>query len=267
MKKNIYIYVICATGLLLSSSCGKKKEYESNDILLAKAVKSAAEDCDWEAAKALAYKAREQNPNDPAARIMFALALEQCSDLDRAVEEITTAASLAPSDFMAQYTKGRILFKAEMYQDCPAPLETAREIRPGNPQVLLLLAETYAMLKNYKESIKNYVALAKTDIYKNKPEPYNEIGVLFFKKKNYKMSLEFFNRAYAKSSDSPAVNLNLGVFWDTVSVLYKKEAASSGKAAGNALKYYTKYIKLTEGLSRDANRKKVSARIEQLKKH
>jgi len=103
-------------------SC-KDKQYQSNAVLLKKAITAANDNGEWEDAKALAFKAREQDLNDANARVMFALALEQCDDLDRAVEEIKVAASLDADNFMAHYTKGRILFKTERYEDCPGPPE------------------------------------------------------------------------------------------------------------------------------------------------
>ena len=250
-------------GCLLFSSCGKQKKYESNAVILKKALTAVMENGEWEKAKALAYKAKEQNPDDPSARIMFALALEQCGDLDRAMEEINVAVNLAPSDFMANYTKGKLHFKAENYEDCPLVLEKAKELRPENPQVLLLLARTYAILNIENKAIQNYVALAKTPDYKNQPEVYNELGVIFYKKKDYKRAVRFFDEAYNKNSDSPAVNGNLAVFWDNIAMICAADINKASKAAENAVKYYTAYEELIKMNPRaDVKRKKILDRID-----
>jgi tetratricopeptide (TPR) repeat protein len=122
--KNLIIFLLVFISISFFSC--KEKKYESNSVLLNKAKEAAHKNGEWEDAKSLAFKARKQDMNDPNARIMFALALEQCGDRDRAIEEIKVAVNLDPENFMAQYTKGRMLFKTEIYEDCPDPLEAAK---------------------------------------------------------------------------------------------------------------------------------------------
>jgi Flp pilus assembly protein TadD len=264
MKNHIFIAVALTVLTAFLSSCKDKQPYESNASILKKAITAAADNEEWENAKKLAFKAREQDPKDPNARVMFALALEQCEDLNRAIEEIKVATSLDPSNFMANYTQGRLLYKNEIYEDCPVPLEKAKEIKPKNSQVLLLLARTYAILNNYNEAIKNYVEIAKLPEFKNSAEIYNELGVLFFKKKDYKRAVRFLNKAYSLDPKLPSLNLNLAVFWENLAKLYKKE--NSKKALTTAIKYYSVYEQL---LATDPHsetvRKTILAKIEKLK--
>ena len=249
---------------LFVSSCGGEKTYESNASILKRAIK-AAENGEWEKAQSLAFKAKKQDPNDPNARVMFALALDQCEDINRAIEEIKVATSLEPSNFMAQYIQGMLLFKNQIYEDCPVPLEKARELQPDNPQTIMLLARTYSQLDNHNEAIKNYVALAKMPQYKNSPEIFNELGVLFFKKKDYKRALKFFNRAYTQNPELPSLNRNIAIFWETLSKLYD-DKGKSAKAAANAVKYYTVYENLLSSDSHsEAMRKEILDKIEKLK--
>lgn len=262
---NLFLFFISLLCICLTSCIDKK--YESNAVLLKKAIKAANDNGEWEAAKALAFKAREQDVNDANARVMFALALEQCDDLDRAVEEIKIASTLDPENFMAHYTKGRLLFKTEIFEDCPDPLETAKELKPDNPQVLLLLARTYALLNINNKAIKNYVALAKNQEYKDSPEVYNELGVLFYNKKDYKRSVRFLNKAFSKNDKAPAVCFNLGVFWDTLTMICKDDPSKASKAAKNAIKYYNVYIGLIKvNPKSEPQRRKVLERIEVLSK-
>ena len=266
MNHKIIVFTLSVSVAIFSFSCKKKQEFESNAILLKKAI-AAGQDGYWDKAKQLAFKAKEQDPKDANARTMFALALEQCEDKGRAIEEIKIATSLDPSNFMAQYTKARLLFNNEIYEDCPAPLEKAKELRPNTPQVLLLLAQTYSMLSNYDESINNYIKLAKLPQYKNSPEIYNELGVLFFKKKDYKKAVRLFNKAYSEQPDSKVVNLNLAVFWDTITMLCNGNKSKAAKAAGNAVKYYEAYVNMIGSAPYLAIRKQnIEKRISELKK-
>lgn len=261
-----YIYILAFLSFF-TYSCNEKK-YESNAILLKKAILSAKEKGEWEDAKSFAYKAREQDSTDANARVMFALALEQCDDLERAVEEIKVAVSLDPNNFMANYTKGRLLFKTEVFEDCPAPLESAKKIKPENLQVLLLLARSYAVLNINKKAINNYVALAKSKQYKDEPEIYNELGVLFFNKKDYKRSVRFLNMAFEKDNNSPSVCFNLGVFWDKYALLCEDNRVNASKAAKEAIKFYGLYVKLISvNPQSEPQQQKVLNRIEKLKKY
>jgi Flp pilus assembly protein TadD len=246
MKKyTFYPMMILVASTVVLSSCKDKKAYESNASILKKAITAAADNADWENAKKLAFQAREQDPKDPNARVIFALALEQCNDLNRAIEEIKVATSLSPDNFMANYTQGRLLLKNEIYEDCPQPLEKAKKLHNNNPQVLLLLAKSYSLLNNHNEAIKNYIQLAKLKEFKQSPEIYNELGILFFKKKDYKRALRFLNKAYSLDSTSPSINLNLAVFWEKLAKLYDKK--SSKKAILTSVKYYSAYENLLAG--------------------
>ena len=267
IMKNFIMRVVMVIALILvCSSCSKKEPYESNASILKKAIEAGSAG-EWEKAKALAFKARTQDPKDPNARVMFALALEQCEDLERAIEEIKIAVSLDPSIFMAQYTKGRLLFDNDIYEDCPAPFEKAKELDPTNPQVLLLLARTYSLLSNYDEAIKNYVQLAKLPEYKDSPEVFNELGVLFFKKKDYKRAIRFLNRAYSLDPKLPSINLNLAVFYETMVPLCGDNKSQALTAMKNAIKYYTDYEELLVSDSHaEATRKEILDKIEELKK-
>ena len=266
MKNFIMRVVIIAALIMVCSSCSNKEPYESNASILKKAIESASNG-EWEKAKELAFKAKTQDPKDPSARIMFALALEQCEDIERAIEEIKVAVSLDPSSFMAQYTKGRLLFQNEIYEDCPAPLEKANELKPGQARVLLLLARTYSLLNNYDEAIKNYVQLAKLPEFKESPEVFNELGVLFFKKKDYKRAIRFFNRAYTLNPKLPSINLNLAVFYETLVPLCEGNKEKALTALKNAIKYYSDYEQLLVSDSHaETTRKEIIDKIADLNK-
>ena len=228
--------------LFFVTSCGKST-FESNDVILRKAIKLALDKGDWKNAQILAFKAVNQNGKDVNARVVFALTLEQADELDRALDEIKQAVLIDSENFMAQYTKGRLLFKSHSFEDCPEPLENAKRLNPNSPQVLLLLAKSYALLGVNDKAIKNYVALAKHSEYVNAPEVYNELGVLFYKKQDYSRAARFFKKALSLNPDSPTANLNMGVLCDNLCFSSGKPAVRR-RYARLAEKRYLRYYKL-----------------------
>ena len=263
MKNFIITAVLLSIMIVVLSSCREKEPYESNATILKKAIE-AANGGKWEESQSLAFKAVKQDSKDANARVMFALALEQCEDLDRAIEEIKVATTLASSNFMAQYTQGRLLFENAIYEDCPVPLEKAKELKPNHSQVLLLLARTYSLLNNYDAAIKNYVLLAKLKQYNKSAEVYNEIGVLFLKKKDYKRSIRFFNRAYSLNPKLPSLNRNLAIFYETLAKLCTENKGLIARR--NAMKYYSVYEHLlSSDPHAEATRKEILEKIDQLK--
>lgn len=259
------LIILLLSGAMIS--CGKKEPYKSNSVLLKQAIASAADNGNFQSAMKLAFKARNQNPKDANARIMLALAMEQLNDLDHATEEIKVAADLAPDNFMANYTKGRILFKAKIYEDCPAPLSKAKQLKPDDFATILLLAKTYAHLNNYKDAIKNYALLGKMKGYKDKYKIYNEIGILLLKKKDYKRAYSFLTKAIKEKPDSVIINRNMAIFWDKMALLLKKSKNQKARLyALQAVKFYNIYIKLAENNPRNAgDTDKAKERISALK--
>lgn len=263
MIKHFLKYTFLCGIIFCLTSCGKS-DFVSNGVLVQQA-KTEAQKGNWAEARKLAKKAVDQNGKDANARVMLALALEQCEQDDLALEEIEQAVLADPNHFMAQYSKGRMLFKKQRYGDCPEPLAKANQLKPNMPQTLLLLARTNAILDVHKEAVTYYVALAKLDEYKNKTEPYNELGVLFMKKKDFKRALRFFREAYAKNDKSIPVNINLAVFWDNLTQLCGDDKAKARKPAANAIKYYIASEKLlVSNPQSTAKRKIILARIKEL---
>ncbi len=233
-------FIIYSALLVLSLSnmgCGKE-EFVSNDVLLGDAISMASEG-KWREARDLASRAVLQDGKDANARVMLALALEQDGQEGLALEEIVQAANLDQHNFMAQFTKGRMLFKRGRYEDCPVPLKKAIELKPGSIEPLMLLARTNAYLGIHKEAVANFASLAKHEGYRNRPEAFNELGVLFMKQKDYRRALSFFEVAREKGSGSVTVNTNLAVLWDNIHSESDRDSPRRAQAAENALSYYS----------------------------
>ncbi|MBN1864008.1 MAG: tetratricopeptide repeat protein [Victivallales bacterium] len=229
--------------LAVSAVCCGRREFVSNDALLGDAVSMASEG-KWSEARDLASRAVIQDGKDARARVMLALALEQSGQDGLALEEIVQGADLDPESFMAQFTKGRMLFKRGRYEDCPVPLKKALELKPDSTETLMLLARTNTYLKVHKEAVANFAALAKLAGYRDRPEAYNELGVLFMNQKDFRRALSFFDVALGKDAENVTVNINLAVLWDTIHSESGKDSPRRAQAAENALMYYSKAEKL-----------------------
>ena len=256
---------LVAVAVSLSAGCGKKR-YEANSVLIGRAIRKAADEGKWAEARTLAEKAVSQNPDDANAHVMLALALEQAGELKKAIEEAAAAVETDPDNFMAQYTYGRLLFKASDYAHCPKPLKKARKLKPNEPCSALLLARTNVMLGVDKEAIKNYLGLASMKDYAKNPAPYNELGVLFFKRRDYPMAKRCFERALTCAPSDRVVNLNLAVFWDKIASICAKDKVKARIAKAKALKYYQACLdNLSESNpGNDAKRRRILARMKVL---
>lgn len=264
MFKQIFLNVYLLAFVVFLTSCGQGP-YESNNVLLKKAI-GAGSKGNWLEARKFAQKAVNQNGKDANARTMLALALEQAEEEQQAIEEINQAVIADPNNFMAQYTKGRLLFKNKRYEDCPDPLEKANELKPNSPETVLLLARTYAVLNVSQKAISHYIELAKQENFKNTPEPFNELGVLFMKKKDYKRALTFFREAYTKDATNIPVTINMAIFWDNLTIMCADNPEKARRPAASAIRYYIASEKLlVSNPQAESKRQKILERIRELK--
>ncbi len=248
-----FIAVVALLSVLVSCGGGVK---QTNEELLQSALAAASgPKADWQKARALAFKAVKQKSEDANAHLILALALEQCGQPDNAVDEIRKAVELDPGNFMAQYSKGRILFERDRIGDCIAPLKEAQKLKPESENVMLLLARSSAALGRYKEAMSYYATLARNPAYKDRPEPYNELAMLYVKQKDNVKASAFFNEAYKKAPSNYIVVLNIGIFCD----VYLNNPAY-------AIKHYNRYQELTlSNRELEPVRAKLKKRIEFLK--
>ncbi len=257
-----FLWVAALVLALSQTGCGKKR-YEDNSALIGRAIRKAADEGKWDEARTLAEKAVSQNPDDANAHVMLALALEQAGELKDAVAEAGAAVEADPDNFMAQYTLGRLLFKTSDYANCPKPLKKARALKPKEPCSALLLARTNVMLGVDREAIKNYLDLVAMKDYASNPAPYNELGVLFFKRRNYTMAKRCLEKAFKYAPSSPVVNMNLAVFWDKIALICAKDKVKSGIARAKAIKYYKACLGNMSATNpgNDTDRRRVEKRI------
>ncbi|GEM_PF-1284805 len=252
-----YFTSILLLGVLafgLASCSGGTKQ--TNEELLKSAIEAATgPKADWQKARSYAFKAVKQKSDDANARVMLAISLEQCGQASNAIDEIRKAVELDPKNFMAQFTKGRMLFENDRIGDSIAPLKEARKLKPDNANALLLLARSSAALGRNKEAAEYYATLAKLPNYKEKAVPFNELAVLYVNQKDYQKASLFFQEAYKRAPNDHIVVLNIGIFCD----VYLKNPAY-------AIKHYNRYQELTLSNPELATvRNKLKKRIEFLK--
>ena len=244
--------IAVAAGL---SACGERTSLTNDQLLQSALAAAGGPKADWQKARGFAAKAVKQNQNDARAHVMLALSLEQCGQINSAIDEIRKAVALDPKNFLALFSTGRMLFENDRIGDSIAPLKEAYKIHPGNDNVLVLLAGSSAKLGRFKEAANYYATLAKHPMYKDRPDPLNEIGVLYAAQKDYPTALACFNLAYKKAPNSHIVVLNLGIIYD----VYLKDPP-------NAIRFYNKYQELTmRNPELEPLRDKLKRRIEVLK--
>jgi Tfp pilus assembly protein PilF len=222
--------VAAAAVLLVSCSGGGR---ETSEDILKKAV-IAAENGDWEEAGKLASGVIKKDPKDANALTLLALSLDHAGKQKQALDEARKAAHAAPSNFMAQYMLGSLLFASGKFDESIAPLKAAHDLRPENIDTTVLLAQASSILK-LPDAVTYYAVIAKHPRYQSQAAPWNELGALFADKKDFNRAAEFFARAYKLEPDNHIVALNLAVFIDKC----------LGKP-GQAKQYYYRYQKLAE---------------------
>ncbi len=224
----IKISVAAFVLAIAAVSCAEKL---STPELLTKASDAAAKG-NWEVAKEFAQRAVKQNPQDADAQVMLAMALEATGDVDKAIDEVRKAVKIDEKNFSAQFTLGRLYYGKADYSQCIGPLKKAYAIKPDSADALILLGKASASLK-LSEADWYFAMLAKNDKYKSRPEPWNELGTIYFDRNEVQRAIRYFDRAYALAQDNPVTALNLAVAYD-----------AAGQKA-NAKKFYYKYLALT----------------------
>ncbi len=253
IKKICFPALIMAVSLFMPS-CKKEVPPPSNVIMTEVISAASGPAASWKEAKSKAYRAVKFYPSDPNARIMLALALEQCGQKNNALDEIKTAVKLDKDNFAAQFNLGRILMASDHYDEALGPLKTALKLSPGNQEVVILLARCSQILGLYDDAILYYKALSRGGRYINKPEALNEIAVIMVKKGEYQKAYGILQLALGKDQDNPSVILNLAIVCDKYMGIKP-----------DALKLYQKYLELTlKNTGLKQTRAEVDARMKEI---
>lgn len=250
MKRLMLLIFSVTLTAILTAGCGGSKVPTAQ--LLTKSMTLTVEG-NWKEAGELAAKAAKQDPNSAEASVLLALSLENTSRIDDALDEINKAVELNPKLFIAQYTKGRLLFAKEKYESSIAPLKAALALKPESTDTVILLAQASSNI-NSNDAAGYYAMLAKNARYKTRPEPWNELGIFFLSKKDYQKAKAYFRQAEKLAPGNPICTLNLAIINDQ----YLNLPAES-------VSYYNKFMRLTESNpGYDSVRQDVSERLKKL---
>ncbi len=245
---------IFALALLAGTSCREKIKGDSSTYVKM-AMSAALKRGDWRKAAELAATAVKRDRENANAHLVYALALEQAGQHEKALNEALRAAQLDPEHFMAQYTKGRMLFERHQYQDCIGPLAAADKLKPGCPQVLILMGKCHSVLNNLNQARKCYTRLGHIPEYRKRPEAFNELGVLYLKKGEVRKGFAYIYRANQLKSSDPVLVLNLAIVYD----VYLNQPRK-------AVLLYNKYLKLIlRNNALEPKRDKVRMRIDKIR--
>ncbi len=247
-----FLLIISALILLISiSGCGK--ETASSDTLLRQAITLASKDGNWEESLEYAERAVNADSQNINALIMYALALEHSTQINKAKTELRKAISINPNNFMAQLSIGKLLYQSRDYEGAYEYLTNAYKLDPNNIDALILFAQCSAKLQTVNTD-QVFQKLAKTEYYKNKPEIYNELGTYYAKANNLSKAAQNLTEAYKLAPNNPIIVVNLGVFCDKYLNKPKK-----------ARFFYRKFISLTDNNPAfQIQKQQVTSRIKQI---
>lgn len=236
IMKSITLLFLLST-LVILQSCSENLSGKSVDELLSRGCELARNN-DWDKALKYAQAADEREPANSGALVLLALAYENTGELEQALQAARLAVKTDAKYFQAQYTLGRLCLKdPAKIQDSIEPLKRALRLKPGDTDTLVLLAQGSKKL-GLLETVKYFEQLAKTKRYQGKPEPWNEMMIIYAEQNNTRDAARCLVTAYSRATDNPIIVLNFALFWD-----YYARPKSSTEALG----YYRRFLELVAG--------------------
>ena len=249
-----YFWVIPALllAILMLVGCGKSQPM-STQALMNTALSEASRG-EWEDALDRLETVCSREPRNVSALIFKALAYEGCGKIDLALNTARAAVKIAPTNFQAQYTLGRLYASdKEKMQDAITPLLRARQLKPGDSDTLLLLGRCSSALK-LDSAIKYYRELTESPKFRRRAELWNEMAVYYAERKQTLPAAKCFVKAYKLAPSNPLIVLNFATFIDQ----YFGDAK-------RALKLYQQYLKITAPTPGfESQRQRVEKRIQQI---
>lgn len=234
-QKKIKILLSFIFGIaIFANSCRLAKEQSSQELLSEALVNLSGRNPDWKKAKVLAEKAVKADKNDFRAIILLAAAYEKTGRVGSATDQLKKAVKIAPDNFLAQFTLGRLYFETGKFDQALTHLVSANKAEPSNSTVLFYLAQTYQKLKQYKNAHGAYIKLCQLPDFRKRPEPYNELGVIYLQNKDLNNALKALIYAYRLDKENYKIVWNLAIFYD----YYARNSSS-------AINFYDRYQYLT----------------------
>lgn len=240
MKSIMLITLLLSLTIL--QSCSENLADKSVDQLLNSGCESARNGL-WTKALKYAKAAVKREPANAGALVLAALAYENNDNIEQALQAARLAVKADAKYFQAQYTLGRICLKDQSkIQDSIEPLKRALQLKPKDVDTLVLLARGAKKL-GLLDTVKYFEQLAETKRYAGRPEPWNEMGIIYAEQNNSRNAARCLVTAYNRAKNNPIVVLNFALFLD----YYNSQPA-------RAVKFYRKFVSLVEDNSAFADK-------------
>jgi tetratricopeptide (TPR) repeat protein len=229
MTKILTYFATASILIITLAGCGPDRR--STTQILNAAVESGSKN-NWKEALELAMEAARREPENSSAWLMLAIAYENNARKDLAIQTARKAVKCDPDNFLAQYILGRLYFETpDKIQDSVQPLLSALKLKPDDPNILILLGQVYRRL-NIDKPEQFYERLAKTKRFKDRPEPWNEMGVIYAARNDSANTAKCLVKAYYAAPDNHTTVLNLAICMDR-----------HGRKS-KAISFYKKYLNL-----------------------
>jgi tetratricopeptide (TPR) repeat protein len=249
----VTVSIAMVAGMLVFlAACNRMSSMTTTELLDQAA--DAAQSGKWSKTLKFAKVAVEREPANTPAFILLAMAYENSGKTEQAIEAARKAVKLEPDNFMAQYTLGRLYaIDQNKLQDAVEPLLRALKLRPNDPDTLVLLADCCQKL-NLPKTPDYYNLIVTLPAFKNRYEPWNQMGVYYAEKGNLRNAALCFSQAYNIAPENHMVLLNFGIFFDKYI-----------RKSDRALKYYQKYMEVTaKNPEMEQKKQEIKARIKDL---
>lgn len=238
MKLMSKVPPLCLTAAIMiwCAGCGGNSSRSTAELLndgtrLAKEGK-------WKKAYDHAAAAAQKEPGNVSAQLLLALTLEKNNKLPRAREAARKAVEIAPENFMARYTLGRLYATdGKTWQDAVVQLREACRLNPRDVSVRILLADVYFNMNSpdavscYNEIITRHPAYMENK--QNAAAIWNQLAVIYARRNMNLEAASCIRQAYSLAPENPHILLNLGIFWEHI------------KRSDRAIPYYRKYLEVT----------------------
>lgn len=237
-----------AVPLFLSTSgCGS-----SDPRALLRQAANSATAGRWKQAGELAEKAVSKDEDNITARILLGISQYENRQTEKATDNLAYAAKASPDNFSAQYFYGMLLFEQQEYADALKPLRKAYELRKDNPDLLILLSRC-CIQQNLAEGTRYLQVLRRFRSYRNEPEVYTSLALLWLAQRDYAAAEKYLMEAYEKEPENPVVLQNLAVFYDR----YQQDTK-------RAIKYYRQCVKQSGLVNDDERAARIRRRLREL---
>ena len=246
--------VFAIITVLFTAGCGSDPEARAEN--LNKAVESGKTG-NWQECEKYSLAVLKNDPTEPNALLLRAIASEHLGKIDVARESARQAAENAPKNFAAQYTYGRLLaMRPDSTKNAIQVLKRALELRPDDNNTLILLGQCCSKI-NSDDAIHYFLALPVE--VRAEPAIQTNMAIYYLQRRNsrsnaLKLVQTALGNAFRVAPKNPAVVLNIALYLDH----YRKSR--------HAVNYYNDYLKMTEGNPElNPTRAQVRARISKLR--